>query len=134
MARKKKLKIETIEKLKQSYNQVATDYEKALCILWEISDGYWVGDEKGGLYCFRDTECISYNDMVFSVNNLVSFNDYLEWTDYCLDASEFGFNKINLKSWVSGCPRVPKDTFDKLKKMKLDLETEIERERKDHDY
>lgn len=123
----------SLSKLKLDYDRVASEYEKKLCNLWEISDGYWIGEEKGGLFCFQDIECINYGDMVFAVNNSVPFKDYLEWSDYNSDAHEFGFDYINFKSWMSGCPRVPKETFDRLKGLKNELEEAIKEERKKYD-
>ena len=123
----------SIENLKLNYDKVASEYEKKLCHLWEISDGYWVGEEKGGLYCFLDTESINYGDMVFAVNNSIPFKDFLEWSDYNSDASEFGFDFINFRSWVAGCPRLSQSAIDRLKKLKKDLEEAINEERNNYD-
>jgi hypothetical protein len=118
-----------VEKLKLDYEKVASQYVKALENMWEISEGYWVGNEVGGLYCFNDTGALNYGDLVFIVNNSVPFETYLEWEDYNTKANDFGFSYINLKSWIQGCPRVPEETFNRLYKMKQELMEEINNEK-----
>lgn len=118
-----------IEKLKQDYEKVAAQYTEALEKMWEISEGYWAGDEVGGLYCFNDTDALNYGDLVFVVNNSVSYKTYLEWENYNTSAHDFGFSYINLKSWILGCPRVPQETFDRLYKMKSELMEAIDNEK-----
>ena len=125
--------IDMIEKLKIDYDRVAESYAKQLCESWDLSYGYWVGDEPGGLYCFNDAESINYGDMVYCVNESIPFETYLDWSEYNTEANEFGFNFINLKSWVKGCPRVPQETFKKLRDMKSELEQLINEEKKKYD-
>ena len=118
-----------LEELKINFEKVALEYGKKLCDLWEISEGYWAGDEKGGLYCFLDTESINYDDMVYIVNNSIPLCTYFEWSDYNARAHKFGFNFINLKSWVMGCPRVSEDLFEKLEDLSEEMTELIKKEK-----
>jgi hypothetical protein len=46
-----------------------------------------------------------------------------------VEASEFGFDTPNLKSWHMGCPRTSKATFDTLRSLKKDLADAVEEEK-----
>lgn len=127
----------TINKnLKQDFERAVDAYVDALLYMWseyETEDpsftstyGYWVGDDKSGVYCYGDDTFINLSDIILCVEKEVSYNDYREWVDYCTQAHEFGFDEPNLRSWLNGCPRVPQETFDKLQNMKENLESLVE--------
>lgn len=114
--------------LKQDFDMAVDAYVDALLYMWsdyESEDpaftpnyGFWVGDDKSGVYCYGDDTFINLSDIILCVEREVSYEDYTEWVDYCTQASEFGFDEPNLRSWLNGCPRVPQETFDKLQDMK----------------
>ena len=56
-------------------------------------------------------------------------DEFLKWYDYCLEAAEFGLTTPNYKSWVKGCPRTSKESFDNLRAIKHNLERAIEIEK-----
>ena len=127
----------TINKnLKQDFEKAVDAYVDALLYMWSDYDnddpsftpiyGYWVGDDKSGVYCYGDDTFINLSDIILCVEKEVSYNDYREWVDYCTQAHEFGFDEPNLRSWLDGCPRVPQETFDKLQNMKENLESLVE--------
>jgi hypothetical protein len=64
------------------------------------------------------------------VEHDVTEEEYREWSDYCVEASEFGFDTPNLKSWHMRCPRTPQETFDHLRRLKKDLADAVEEEKK----
>lgn len=122
--------------LKQDFERAVDAYVDALLYMWSDYDnddpsftpiyGYWVGDDKSGVYCHGDDTFINLSDIILCVEKEVSYNDYREWVDYCTQAHEFGFDEPNLRSWLNGCPRVPQETFDKLQNMKENLESLVE--------
>jgi hypothetical protein len=122
--------------LRQDFEKAVDAYVDALLYMWSDYDnddpsftpiyGYWVGDDKSGVYCYGDDTFINLSDIILCVEKDVSYNDYMEWVDYCTQAREFGFDEPNLRSWLNGCPRVPQETFDKLQNMKENLESFVE--------
>ena len=127
----------TINKnLKQDFEKAVDAYVDALLYMWSDYDnddpaftpkyGYWVSEDKSGVYGYGDDTFINLSDIILCVEKEVSYNDYREWVDYCTQAHEFGFDEPNLRSWLNGCPRVPQETFDKLQNMKENLESLVE--------
>lgn len=116
-----------IKQLRADYDRLANMYLGELIKDYDLdpSYGYWVGDEIGGVYCNGDMFSVSFNDMIFIVDNGISKDEFLEWVDYCLWAHEFGQTVPNLKSWHAGCPRHSKETIGHLTKLKRDLITNI---------
>ena len=53
----------------------------------------------------------------------------LAWEDYCMDAYEFKFNTPNLRAWHMGCPRIPPETFNRLRQLKAELDNAVEEEK-----
>lgn len=122
--------------LKQDFEKAVDAYVDALLYMWSDYDnddpsftpiyGYWVSDDKSGVYCYGDDIFINLSDIILCVEKEVSYNDYMEWMDYCTQAHEFGFDEPNLRSWLNGCPRVPQESFDKLQNMRENLESLVE--------
>ena len=122
--------------LKQDFERAVDAYVNALLYMWSDYDtedpaftpiyGYWVGDDKSGVYCYGDDTFINLSDIILCVEKEVSYNDYMEWVDYRTQAHEFGFDEPNLRSWLNGCPRVSQESFDKLHNMRENLESLIE--------
>ena len=71
-------------------------------------------------------------EIIYIVENDIEEDEVFEWEEYCLDAHEFGFNTPNLQAWHKGCPRTSQEVFEKLRKLKSDLEKAVEEEKKRH--
>lgn len=122
--------------LKQNFDDAVDAYVKELLAMWSDYDtedpaftpnyGYWVGDDKSGVYCYGDDTFINLPDLIFCVGHHVKYDTFRRWHDYCVEAAEWGFDIPNLKSWVAGCPRVPDETFEKLRGRKEQLEDLVE--------
>jgi hypothetical protein len=120
-------------KLKKQWEQACNGYLLALLNMWELDAhyGYWIGDETGGLYDYGDgMMTINMDNIIYCVEHDVTALQYQEWQDYICDAAEFGFVTPNLRSWMNGCPRTPQETFEKLRKLKADLNNAVEEEKK----
>ena len=119
--------------LKEDWHKACNGYLVELLRMWELDGfyGYWIADEVGGVYDYADGSFdIGMDDIIYCVEHDVTRDQYDEWQDYIIDASEFGFDTPNLRSWMHGCPRTPKETFDKLKRLKADLNAAIDEEKK----
>lgn len=117
---------------KDAYEKGCNTYLLALANAWEWdckAYGYWVADEVGGVFSYGESIFINMEDIVFCVENDIDENEYTDWQEYNVEANEFGFDFINLKSWHMGCPRVTRETFDRLRKMKQTMMDEVEKEK-----
>lgn len=119
-----------ISVLRENFDIAVTAYEKVLCERWEIGDGYWVSGDKSAVFCFFDTDCLSLSDLVYAVDNNISYEEYAAWRVYNENASEFGMYSINLPSWHKGCPRTSDETFERLRKLKKDFDDACNEARK----
>ncbi len=120
------------KQLRTAYEKACNDYLAELLRMWELDShyGYWIGDDVGGVYDYDGGFSINMDDIIYCVENVVTELQYCEWQEYIVDASEFGFDMPNLKSWMHGCPRTPQETFDKWRAVKRDLAAEVEEEKK----
>ena len=118
--------------LKEQYEKACNGYLVELLRMWELDAyyGYWIGEEIGGVYDYGGGMfTIGMNDIIYCVEHDIGREQYIEWQDYLCDAAEFGFDKPNLKSWMMGCPRTQPEVFEKLRKMKAELNEAIKAEK-----
>ena len=121
------------ENIKKAYESACQDYLRQLLADWgfyneetkEICEGWWVGDEIGGLFCLEDDTFISMDDIKYCVDNNVGHDTYQEFQDYNAKCSEFGFNHMNLNAFVLGAPRVSDEEFKHFQRLKDELNHSI---------
>lgn len=112
------------ELLKKNYENACEAYVGEMLAAFEVDrkDCFWVADEVGGAFAVGDMLFLDMQEIVYIVENDISYDDCVDWQDYNLWANEFNFNMLNIKAWYKGAPRVPQETFDRLRKMKKDIE------------
>ena len=118
--------------LREQWEKACNGYLVELLRMWELDAyyGYWIGDEVGGVYDYAaGVMTINMDDIIYCVEHDVGREQYIEWQEYCCDASEFGFDMPNLKSWIMGCPRTSQEVFKKLREMKKILDDAIKAEK-----
>ena len=128
----KKAKDAIKRQLKEQWEQACNGFLVELLRMWELDAhyGYWIGDETGGVYDYGDGMLtINMDDIIYCVENDVTESQYIEWQEYIIEAHEFGFDMPSLKAWMHNCPRVAKETFDKLRALKADLNKAIDEEK-----
>lgn len=128
----KKTKDAVKRELKGQWKLACNGYLVELLRMWELDAyyGYWIGEEIGGVYDYGGGMfTIGMDDIIYCVEHDIGREQYIEWQEYCCDASEFGFDMPNLKSWMMGCPRTPTEVFEKLRKMKAELNEAIKAEK-----
>ena len=127
-----KTKDSTKAMLREQCEKACNGYLTELLRMWELDAyyGYWIGEEIGGVYDYGGGMfTIGMNDIIYCVENDIGREQYIEWQEYCCDASEFGFDMPNLKSWIMGCPRTSQEVFKKLREMKKILDDAIKAEK-----
>ena len=128
----KKTKDAVKRQLKEQWQKACNGYLVELLRMWELDAyyGYWIDDETGGVYDYGDGMfTISMDDIIYCVLGDITREQYIEWQEYICDASEFGFDTPNLRSWHMGCPRTPQAVFDRLRGMKAELDKAVEEEK-----
>lgn len=117
--------------LKEQWEKVCNGYLTELLRMWELDGyyGYWNRDEPGTIYHYGETYNLTMEEIIYIVENDIEEDEVFEWEEYCLDAHEFGFNTPNLNAWHKGCPRTSQEVFEKLRKLKSDLEKAVEEEK-----
>ena len=127
-----KTKDSTKAMLREQWEKACNGYLVELLRMWELDAyyGYWIGEEIGGVYDYGGGMfTIGMNDIIYCVEHDIGREQYIEWQEYCCDASEFGFDMPNLKSWIMGCPRTSQEVFKKLREMKKILDDAIKAEK-----
>ena len=120
------------QQLKEQWKQACNGFLTELLRMWELDAhyGYWIGNEDGSVYDYGDGMfTISMDDIIYCVMGDITREQYMDWQEYICDASEFGFDTPNLRSWIRGCPRTPPEVFEKLRNMKADLAKAVEEEK-----
>lgn len=117
--------------LKENYEKGCNGYLVELLNMWELDAcyGFWVRDEVGGTYCYGDSIYLNMDEIIYCVVNDIKELEYQEYLDYNVMANEYNFNTLSLESWHLGAPRVPRETFDRLRKMKQDLMDAVQEEK-----
>lgn len=129
----KKTKDAVKRQLKEQWKQSCNGFLVELLRMWELDAhyGYWIADETGSVYDYGDGMfTISMDDIIYCVLADITREQYMEWQEYICNAAEFNFSTPNLRSWIRGCPRIPSEVFDKLRKLKADLDNAVEEEKK----
>lgn len=128
----KKIGLATKAKLNKDFERACNSYRCALERMWGLNPacGYWIGDDVGGVYDNDGYVTLSMDEIIYCVENDITEEEYDEWSEYNIKAHEFNFDFINLKSWHMGCPRVPEETFERLRGMKQGLADAIIEEKK----
>ena len=128
----KKTKDAVKQQLKEQWKKACRDFLDELLRMWELDAhyGYWIADEEGTLYDYGDGMfTINMDNIIYCVLGDLTREQYMEWQEYICDASEFGFDTPNLRSFVRGCPRPPAETFKHLREIKAMLNDAIRDEK-----
>lgn len=114
------------KQLKKDFARACEEYLKALCLMFELpyEQDAWVAGDVGTTACVGDY-FISMEEIRYVVDNNVTYDEYLQYYDYCLEAYEYNITIPSLKSWYKGCPRATKEDFANLRKAKEDFDNLI---------
>lgn len=116
------------EKAKEYFEKGCNEYLRLFCEKhdydYEDAKDSWVGGSVGEITVCGDYY-VDMQTIITDIEMAAPEEEFLKWYDYNLVANELGFTTPNFDHWLRGCPRVPQETFDKLKYLKKDLEDTI---------
>ena len=106
--------------LKEEYAKVCNAYRKLLCEHFDIDfdNSFWVGGDVGRVLELNDYY-VNFDDVIYLVDNNISFDVFSEWYDYNIRLKSIDFDIVtpNLKKWCMGCPRNSETDIIELEKM-----------------
>lgn len=88
----------------------------------------WVSGDVGGIACIGDY-FVDMSTIRIDLDADAPINEFIEWYDYCLQATEYGLTTPNYSSWLKGCPRTSKAKFNEFSSLKGELNRLIEEEK-----
>ena len=118
--------------MRNQYECACNRYLAELLRMWGLDSyyGYWIGEQTGGVYDYDGGFTISMENIIYCVEEDVTMKQYTEWQDYVCDAIEFDMETPNLRSWMMGCPRTSRDSFERMRRLKAELLKAVETEKR----
>lgn len=118
----------SIEKAINDYKTACNAVINVFSKKYEVSvtEEDWVAGVVGGKVCINDEFYIDMEDVILMLTKDVSWNEFLRWWDYNIDANYLGIRFVNLVSWLKGAPRLSREQLDNLKEKRQELDKLIE--------
>ena len=130
-----KIQLLECQNIKASYIKSCNKYLKMFCNKHDLGCDYiyaknsWVGNDVGtAVYCgdyYVDMETIRYD-----IDNHIDPEEFFKYYNYCLEVSEFNLNIPNYSYWCNGHDVTSKETLQKLRDLKNELNNIIDSENK----
>lgn len=114
--------------LRKEYEKACNAYLVELLNMWgwDGRNGYWIADKVGEVFAYGDSTFIDMSNIIYCVENDVKEDEYDEWQEYTIFASEFNQTIPNFPSWHKGCPRLSEAEQQKLRDLKRGLDAAID--------
>lgn len=113
-------------KLKQNYQNACNAYLKTFGLNYKLFSredvlspedltNMWILEEPGTIAEICDYS-VNMEEIILCVDENVPFNEFERWYQYNLDLSciDISVPRINLKSWLGGCPRKTQKQIDEM--------------------
>lgn len=115
------------------YKSSCNDLVRLFADRYEVSVGSddWVAGDVGGTICINEEFFLNMDEIIFMMKNGVSWDEFLRWWDYNLDAHYLGLNSINLRSWIMGAPHLTQEQIEGLKEKQKELQDLVDKYKKD---
>jgi hypothetical protein len=119
------------EKAREYFVKGCNEYLRLFCekhdFDYEEAKESWIGNCVGDVTCVGDY-FVGLQSIIADIEHDAPEEEFIKWYDYNLVAHEFGFTTPNFESWLRGCPRVSEEAFEKLQRLKNDLDDAIKEE------
>lgn len=106
-----------IKKYEESVNDIIDEFKKKH--EFNVTEGYWIGDEVGGVYDFGDTLTFDFRDIFLDIKENTHKGEIEKWQEYNLRIWSVNnmvggvfLKEINYRSWLKGCPRLSERELD----------------------
>ena len=130
------MKEDALNAIREKYEEAVDMYVSAFLRHFGISQAYtwWVGGRKGhDAFFFNDCHSVSIEDMVFILENNVSFDEFLQHEDYCVRCINCGLEPMNIKAWHKGAPKYSEEKLQRIESLRKELNELIEETKKGKD-
>jgi len=104
------IRTSTPNTLHKAYEAVCDTYAQRLIEQLGLrkDDAYWVLDEIGDVFAYRDNYFLTMEEIVLLVDNCIGYDEFNEWYNQWTEFDNE--NRINLRSWLMGArPGMLKD-------------------------
>ena len=116
--------------LKQQYEAICHQYEFRFRKLtdkqgeWTADYSVWITEDEA--YSFDEVRyVVDYaTELTTKYKNLSE--ELYKWVEYNIFAYEYKINCINLKSWLSGAPRMSEEDMQKIKNLRAKMQKEAD--------
>lgn len=109
--------MDLIKEYEKSVNAIIEEFKKKH--EFNVADGYWIGDEVGGVYDFCDTLTFDFRDILLDIKENAPKEEIEKWQEYNLRIWSVNnmvggvfLKEINYRSWLKGCPRLSEHELD----------------------
>lgn len=128
-----------LDLLKKNYKDACNAFLKAFSDKYEVcvDEQDWVAGDVGGIVGVNDEFYINMEDIILMLDKDISWEEFLEWWDYCMDVALVGIvDSPNLKSWHMGYHgKISKEELKRLVKRQKDFEETIRKyNKKDNSF
>lgn len=114
--------------LRHDYEIIANRYADALLEQFGYTwlNAWWANNEVGGIFVFGDENAISFEELIYTVDNDLSFEEYCNYIDYNLKMYDLHMAFVPLKNWHKGIGVISDDKVNKLMEMRKSLDVAIQ--------
>lgn len=109
--------MELIKNYDESVNAIIDEFKKKH--EFDSPEGYWIGDEVGGVYDFGDTMTFDFRDILLDIKEDAPKDEIEKWQEYNLRIWSVNnmvggvfLKEINYRNWLKGCPRLSEHELD----------------------
>lgn len=109
--------MELIKNYEESVNAIIDEFKKKH--EFDSPEGYWIGDEVGGVYDFGDTMTFDFRDILIDIKEDAPKDEIEKWQEYNLRIWSVNnmvggvfLKEINYHNWLKGCPRLSEHELD----------------------
>lgn len=110
--------------LQKCFNEICNKYALQFATKHEYPFDGWVADKAGEVATMGDYS-VDFSEIKYDIDNNVDVNEYDKYYEYCLEVGMLNLTTPNYESWCKGCPRVPQEIVDKIRKQRYELNTLI---------
>ena len=109
--------------LQTMYRNACNNYLEAFAKKhdFDVRDCDWVGNEPGGIATVGDYY-VDMQTIIHDIDSDAPEEEFVKWYDYQMSCAEAELTSCNFQSWLRGCPRHPDETFERLSRLRKEVE------------